>query len=218
MFRRFGPFTALAAGLLVLASVQAADKDKDDKKDDDPFADMIGKPAPDFSGDFAINGKITKISALKGKVVLLDFWAVWCGPCVGAFPHLRDLNDQFHDKGLEIIGVTKYYERFSYDKEKDELVKLDPDMKLNREDEQNMLKDFASHYKLDFRLMAVARDYTKDFDDDYKELDRDYKVRGIPETVLIDRKGLVRMVKLGNTEENTKAIHDMVEELVKEQG
>ena len=211
MFRRFGPLAALAAGLLVLASIHAADKDKDkdDKKEDDPFAEMIGKPAPDFAGDFSINGKITKISALKGKVVLVDFWAVWCGPCVASFPHLRELNEKYHDMGLEVVGVTKYYERIGFDKEKEEIVKLDDDKKLSREDEQNMLKDFAAHYKLDYRLMTIPRD-------DQKKVDDDYKIQGIPEMVLVDRKGKVRMVKLGNTEENTKAIHDMVEELVKE--
>jgi thiol-disulfide isomerase/thioredoxin len=214
MLRRFGPFAVLAAGLLVLASVQAADKDKDkeNNKDDDPFADLIGKPAPDFGGDFAINGKPTKLSDLKGKVVLLDFWAVWCGPCIGAFPHLRDLNDQFHDKGLEIVGVTSYQELFGFDKDKGELTKLDDDKKLSREDEQSMLKDFVSHHKLDYRIMTVPRD-------DWKKIAVDtYKAEGIPEMVVIDRKGVVRMVKLGNNDDNTKAVHDMVADLIKEKG
>jgi thiol-disulfide isomerase/thioredoxin len=212
MFRRFAPLAAVAAALLLLVSVRAADKDKDSEKDmdDETFADLIGKPAPDFTGDFAINGKATKISDLKGKVVLIDFWAVWCGPCVASFPHLRELNEKFHDQGLEIVGVTDYEERYGFDKEKGELTKLDEDKKLSREDEQSMLKDFVAHHKLDYRVMTVPRD-------DWKKIAVEtYKAEGIPEVVVIDRKGVVRLVRAGFSEKKTKAVHDKIEELLKE--
>src|SRR5262249_59863938 len=91
----------------------AADKE-------DSFADMIGKPAPEIAGEFALNGKPTKLADLKGKVVLLDFWAVWCGPCIATFPHLREWNEKYKDKGLEIVGLTMYNfqngSEFAFDK------------------------------------------------------------------------------------------------------
>jgi thiol-disulfide isomerase/thioredoxin len=211
MMRRFSFLAALTAGLCCLACLNGADKEKDkgDKDDEkDPFAEMIGKPAPDFAGDFAINGKPTKISALKGKVVLLDFWAVWCGPCIGAFPHLRELNDKYKEKGLEVVGVTSYQENYGFDKEKGEVTQLD-DKKLSRSEEQNMLKDFAAHYKLDYLVMTVPRDDTK------KVFLTDYKAEGIPELVVIDRKGVVRMVKAGATPANVKAVTEKIEELIK---
>jgi thiol-disulfide isomerase/thioredoxin len=213
MIRRFSFLAALTAGLCCLACLNGADKDKEktDKDDEkDPFAEMIGKPAPDFTGDFAINGKPTKISALKGKVVLLDFWAVWCGPCIGAFPHLRELNDKYKDKGLEVVGVTWYQEKYDFDKEKGELSELEGDKKLSKSEEQNMLKDFAAHYKLDYLVMTVPRD-EKD-----KIMQTDYKAAGIPELVVIDRKGIIRMVKAGNSKENVEALTKKIEELVKE--
>ena len=110
---------------------------------------------------------------------------------------------------MEVIGVTDYEERFGFDKDKGDITELDADKKLSREDEQNMLKDFAAQFKLDYRVMTVSKD-------DQKKVYEDYMVEGIPEMVLIDRKGKVSMVKLGSTEENTKALHEKIEELLKE--
>ncbi len=47
----------------------------------------------------------TSWKELEGKVVLIDYWATWCGPCVKGIPHLQDLYEEYHEKGLEIIGV-----------------------------------------------------------------------------------------------------------------
>ena len=145
----------------------------------------------------------------KGKVVLVDFWAVWCGPCVATFPHLRDWNKDFKDKGLEIVGVTSYYELYGFDKEAGKLKRLKADEKLTIAQEHDMLKEFAAHHKLEHRLMTLNKD-------DIKKVYTDYKVRGIPEVVLIDRKGNVRMVKVGSGEENAKELEKMIKELLAE--
>lgn len=69
-----------------------------------------GKPpespsAPDFTLK-TLNDQEIRLSSLKGKVVLLDFWATWCAPCKESIPHLIDLYKKFHDQGFELIGMS----------------------------------------------------------------------------------------------------------------
>ena len=213
MMRRFGFLAALAAGLCCLACLNGADKDKDksDKDDEkDPFAEMIGKPAPDFAGDFAINGKPTKISALKGKVVLLDFWAVWCGPCIGAFPHLRELNDKYKDKGLEVVGVTILRRAIRLRQGKGRTDRV------GRRQETEPVGGAEHAQGLRGPLQTRLPRHDDPARREEKGLLTDYKAEGIPELVVIDRKGVVRMVKAGNSPENVKALTEKIEELVNE--
>ena len=61
--------------------------------------------APDFTLNTLDHQEIT-LSKLRGKVVLLDFWATWCGPCRESMPHLVQLNKTYQEKGLEVIGMS----------------------------------------------------------------------------------------------------------------
>jgi thiol-disulfide isomerase/thioredoxin len=65
----------------------------------------IGKPAKDFTIDL-LSGEKFVLSRQKGKVILIDFWATWCGPCVKGIPYLKKLYHQHHDRGFEIIGIS----------------------------------------------------------------------------------------------------------------
>jgi thiol-disulfide isomerase/thioredoxin len=72
----------------------------------DRLAHLIGKEAPDLQQIKGwLNAKPLSLKNLRGKVVLLDFWGTWCGPCISAIPDLIELHEKYHDKGLVIIGV-----------------------------------------------------------------------------------------------------------------
>ncbi len=62
-------------------------------------------PAPDFTLK-TFDGKEITLSQLKGKVVLLDFWATWCGPCKESIPHLIQLYKDYQEKGFELVGMN----------------------------------------------------------------------------------------------------------------
>ncbi len=65
----------------------------------------VGQPAPDIKLD-SPDGKSYALSDLKGKVVLLDFWASWCGPCRKANPHVVQLYDKYNKEGFEVFSVS----------------------------------------------------------------------------------------------------------------
>ena len=66
---------------------------------------IVGKPAPDFEAT-TVDGRPFKLSNLRGKIVLLDFWATWCAPCTAALPTLKQAQEQYGGAGLVIVGVT----------------------------------------------------------------------------------------------------------------
>jgi thiol-disulfide isomerase/thioredoxin len=67
--------------------------------------DAVGKPF-ELSFTDATTGKKVSTADLKGKVVLVDFWATWCGPCVAKMPEMKQMYADLHSKGLEVLGVS----------------------------------------------------------------------------------------------------------------
>ena len=71
----------------------------------DPMSEAVGKVVSDFSAT-DLDGKPISLQQYRGKVVLLDFWAVWYGPCIGEMPNVKRVYDTYKDQGFDVIGVS----------------------------------------------------------------------------------------------------------------
>ncbi|MBA3502392.1 MAG: redoxin domain-containing protein [Myxococcota bacterium] len=67
---------------------------------------LIGKPAPAFEAATLAGPFSSKLADLRGHVVILDFWATWCGPCAMTIPRLKQLHDKYAPNGLRIVGLS----------------------------------------------------------------------------------------------------------------
>lgn len=74
-----------------------------------------GQSAPDFTA-YDVNGNAVRISDYKGKVVVLDFWATWCGPCKASIPHLQEVAAAYKDQGVVVLGSSTRDKRRDFEK------------------------------------------------------------------------------------------------------
>jgi thiol-disulfide isomerase/thioredoxin len=123
--------------------------------------ESIGKP---FELEFtdAIKGSTVSVKNLKGKVVVIDFWATWCGPCVAEMPHMKELYAKYRDQGVEFIGVS-----------------------LDRPKEQgglDALKKYVADNKIEWPQYYQGNYWNSEFS-------KSWGIQGIPTMFVVDTEG-----------------------------
>lgn len=158
---------------------------------------MVGTPAPEVNAANWLNSSALKLGELKGKAVIIDFWATWCGPCRMVIPSLVKKYNEYKDKGLVVIGFTRIYG--SYSDENGSKGKVSP------EKERELIGEFVKRHKITYPIAIAGAGDTAGFDA--------YGVRGIPTMVMIDKKGNVKTIEVGAG--NEKALEEKIDALLK---
>jgi cytochrome c biogenesis protein CcmG/thiol:disulfide interchange protein DsbE len=135
---------------------------------------LMSHPAPDFTLE-DLSGKKVSLASYRGKAVLINFWATWCGPCKIETPWLVELRNQYASKGFEILGVS--------------LDDLDPDDKREFAQEKRDIAKFAAQEHMQYPVLIDGASIDKP----YGGLD------ALPTSYFVDRSGKVVATQLGLT-------------------
>ncbi|MBP3303273.1 MAG: AhpC/TSA family protein [Muribaculaceae bacterium] len=145
-----------------------------------------GMPAPELKGYDPLREQEVKLSDLKGKYVLIDFWATWCKGCVMELPHIKELYNKYHDKGLEVVALSKDYN-------------------INTWKEYISTHDMAPYYNILTYLDTTVDDKGTIVNDEMENRQcRFYNISFIPRTFIVDPEG--NLMSQPKDEEETDAM------------
>jgi thiol-disulfide isomerase/thioredoxin len=166
------------------AEIAKLEKDEARKKAEH---ELVGQDAPDFRLNVLDGpGKTKRVAKadLAGKVILLDFWATWCGPCMAEMPDIAKLIDGYAKAGKPVVVVAVSIDQADDGDEDDVRAKVEKTLKAK---------------ELDLQVAPVGRIAL----DSSLTVARAFKAEAIPQLVILDAKGVVRHVHIGVTEKDT---------------
>jgi thiol-disulfide isomerase/thioredoxin len=154
---------------------------------------LIGTQAPEIKGAQYVDVSEELQGKLKGKTVLLVFWAAWSEPCLKSLGRIERIREEFQDKDFVVLGVTKFYGMVW-----DESAKtVERQSEVPQELELKALRSIADYHGTKFGIAVVPES---------SDLFDQYHVAGVPQLVLIDTNGIVKLVRPGLTEIHFKSI------------
>jgi thiol-disulfide isomerase/thioredoxin len=124
---------------------------------------------------------LASLADLRGRVVVVDFWATWCGPCIGSFPEVRELVAHYEGYPVTILGVTSiqgYHINHKAEDPKDRRI----DTKGDPQREMALMTEFVEQMDVTWPVAFTTQEV----------FNPEYGVRGIPHVAIIDPKGVVR--------------------------
>ena len=143
---------------------------------------LTGRPAPELDVKEWIIGPPCTLAGLKGKVVLLEFWATWCKPCEEVFPKLKALYETYASQGLVILALTRHFLAYGGSQH-------------SQAEELELIRDFVRKHAVDFPV-GVSED---------ERMQSVYGATALPILVLIDRSGIVRQITVAPEDEQFKS-------------
>lgn len=160
--------------------------DKKTKNDGNPLA-----PKAILSADIELlDGGNFKLEEKKGKVVLINLWAIWCGPCINEMPHFNEMQEKYKDKGFIVLGLNTGND-------------------IGEKEKAANIEKFVEKQSLNYTIGYSDRKLTTEF----FQLGR---MNGIPQSFLINREGKLMGIFQGGSDKVIYQMKNYVEKVVNE--